>query len=144
MIDRMKDLVKSRDICVLATVSGKTPHCSLMVYTTDDACREIYMVSHRETTKFKNITENPSVSLLIDTREEHSGPRRQEAKAITLDGFYKKIEDGKKEELVRSKLLERHPHLKSFMADSGTEILCIRIRSLLLLDGISEAYFEEL
>jgi len=144
MIDRIKDLIKARDICVLATVSEETPHCSLMAYATDDACREIYMVSHGQTTKFRNMTENPAVSLLIDTREEHTGPRRPEAQAITLDGIYEKIEDGKKEDLVRSKLLERHPHLNSFMADPGTEILCIRIRSFLLLDGIDKAYFEEL
>ncbi len=143
MIDRMKALVKASDICVMATVFDARPHCSLMAYATDDACREIYMVSHSETTKFKNITENPSVSLLIDTREKHTGPRRPEAQAVTMDGIYEKIEDRSEENLVRSRLLERHPHLKSFMADPGSQILRIKIRSFLLLDGISDAYFEE-
>lgn len=140
----MKALLKARDICVLATVSEGTPHCSLMAYATDDDCREIYMVSHGRTTKFRNMTVNPSVSLLIDTREEHTGPRRPEARAMTVDGFYKKIEDVSKKDLVRSRLLERHPHLGSFMAHPEAEILRIKIRSFLLLDGIDKAYFEEL
>ena len=144
MIDQMKALIKTRDICVLATVSEETPHCSLMAYATDDDCREIYMVSHGQTTKFRNMTENPSISLLIDTREEHTGPRRPEAKAMTVDGVYEKIEDESKKVFIQSKLLERHPHLKSFMAHPEAEILCIKIRSLLLLDGINEAYFEKL
>ena len=144
MIDRMKALIKAKDTCVLATVSEGTPHCSLMAYATDDDCREIYMVSHGQTTKFRNMTENPSVSLLIDTREEHTGARRPEAKAMTVDGFYEKTEDETKKNLVRSRLLERHPHLKSFMAHPEAEILCIKMRSFLLLDGIKEAYFEKL
>lgn len=144
MIDRMKALVRAGDICVLATVSKGTPHCSLMAYATDDDCREIYMVSHGRTAKFRNMTKNPSVSLLIDTREEHTGHRRTEAVAMTVAGFYRKIEDGSKKDFVRSKLLERHPHLESFIAHPEAEILSIKIQSFLLLDGINDAYFEKL
>ncbi len=144
MTEQMKALVKARDICVLATVSGGTPHCSLMAYATDDNCHEIYMVSHRRTTKFRNMTENPSVSLLIDTREEHTGARRPEAKAMTVAGFYEKIENANKRDLVRKKLLEQHPHLESFMAHPEAEILRIKIQSFLLLDGLNDACFEKL
>ena len=70
MLERMKAVVREKDICVLATVSGDKPHCSLMAYAADDDCREIYMVTHRKTNKYKNLKENPAVSLLIDTREE--------------------------------------------------------------------------
>ena len=43
MIERMKELVRRKDICVLATVAENKPHCSLMAYVTDDECKEIYM-----------------------------------------------------------------------------------------------------
>jgi nitroimidazol reductase NimA-like FMN-containing flavoprotein (pyridoxamine 5'-phosphate oxidase superfamily) len=68
MIEKMKALVKRKDICVLATVSENNPHCSLMAYVTDNDCREIYMVTNRQSTKFRNLSANPLVSLLIDTR----------------------------------------------------------------------------
>jgi general stress protein 26 len=84
MIDRMKKLAKEKDICVLATVSGEKPHCSLMAYTTDDECSEIYMATHRATGKFK-----------------------------------------------------------VFLADPDAEVICIKIRSFLLLDGLTDAHFEE-
>jgi len=72
MLEEMKALAKQKDICVLATVSDGNPHCSLMAYATDDDCREIYMITQKGTKKYKNLIKNPSVSLLIDTREEQA------------------------------------------------------------------------
>ena len=144
MLETMKALVKEKDICVLSTVSGHTPHCSLMAYATDEDCREIYMVTHRQTTKFRNLTENPIVSLLVDTREEHPGPRRPEAKALTIDGVFGTLEDDEKRRKVRFRLLERHPHLKEFLDHPDAEILRIKIGSFLLLAGLTDAHYEKL
>jgi nitroimidazol reductase NimA-like FMN-containing flavoprotein (pyridoxamine 5'-phosphate oxidase superfamily) len=144
MIEFMKRLAKENDICVLATVSGEKPHCSLMAYTTDDDCNEIYMATHRGTKKFKNIMENPSVSLLIDTREEHKGSHRPEAKALTVSGAFESLEDNPRKMLARARLLNRHPHLKEFMDHPDAEVICIKIRSFLLLDGLTDAHFEEI
>ena len=101
MIDKMKTMAKEQDICVLATVSGDKPHCSLMAYVTDDDCSEIYMVTLRETRKFQNLQENPCVSLLIDTREGHAGAQRPKAKALTVSGQFHRIEDDEKQRLMR-------------------------------------------
>ena len=142
MLERIKSLVKEKDICVLATVSGDKPHCSLMVYVTDDDCREIYMVTHRESRKYENLMKNRSVSLLIDTREEHAGTRLPEAKALTVSGTFMKIDDKDKKIQVRSKLVERHPHVKEFLDHPDAEILCIRAESFLLLNGLTDAHYE--
>lgn len=142
MLGRMRALAREKGICVLATVSSGKPHCSLMAYVTDEDCREIYMVSHKKTRKYENLMENPSVSLLIDTREEHQGSRRPETNALTVSGVFQRIEDDAKNEIVRSKLLARHPHLKEFMDHPDAELLCISVASFLLLDGLKDAYFE--
>ncbi|MBN2034146.1 MAG: pyridoxamine 5'-phosphate oxidase family protein [Deltaproteobacteria bacterium] len=144
MIKTMKKLLKEKDICVLATAFGGTPHCSLMAYVTDDECREIYMVTSRNSRKYKNLSGNPSVSLLVDTREEHTGSNRPEAKAMTITGTYQRVEDPQKELRIREKLLIRHPHLKQFFDAPAGEIIRIRIASFLLLNGLTEAHFEEL
>ena len=142
MLERIKSLVKEKDICVLATVSGDKPHCSLMAYVTDDDCREIYMVTHRESRKYENLMKNRSVSLLIDTREEHAGSRLPEAKALTVSGTFMKIDDKDKKIQVRSKLVERHPHVKEFLDHPDAEIFCIRVESFLLLNGLTDAHYE--
>lgn len=142
MLAKIKKLIRDGDICVLATVSGGKPHCSLMAYASDEDCREIYMVTQRESTKFRNLKENPSVSLLIDTREQHQGTNRPEAKALTVGGVFEPIEEVKRS-YVTTMLLERHPHLKVFLDHPNAELLCIKISSFLFLDGLTDSHYVE-
>ena len=139
MLAEMKALAIEKNICVLATVGGRKPHCSLMAYVTDENCTEIYMVTHKNTNKYKNLMENPSVSLLIDTRE--ISPRTK-AKALTVEGVCTAIKREEKRKKVHAKLLEVHPHLSEFINHSEAEILCVRIQSFLLLDGLQQAHYQ--
>lgn len=142
MLATMKELLQTHDMCVLATESGGKPHCSLMAYVCDEECRRVYMVTYRDSIKFKNLHENPAVSLLVDTRETHGGARRTETKALTVEGVYEPLEDESEKEAARTHLLEVHPQLKVFLEDSGSEIFAVRIVSFLLLDGLTNATFS--
>ena len=139
----MKLLVGAHDTCVLATVSEGRPHCSLMVYAADDGCGEIYMVTPRTTRKYRNLVNNPHVSLLIDTREEHPGERRPEAKALTITGEFRPIHDKEKRRSAGARLTAAHPYLKDFMKHGDAEIFSVKVVSFLLLEGLSDAHFEE-
>lgn len=144
MLEKMKELVKEKNICVLSTVSDNKPHCSLMVYAADSECREFYMVTSRETQKFRNLKNNPNVSLLIDTREELWGPDRDRASALTVSGRIEEVRDSKKQKHLSRLLLDRHPHLEEFFERDDTAILCVKAESFLLLRGLREAHYEEL
>jgi nitroimidazol reductase NimA-like FMN-containing flavoprotein (pyridoxamine 5'-phosphate oxidase superfamily) len=143
VLEKMKLLVRDHDTCVLATVSEGRPHCSLMAYAPDDACGEIYMVTHRTTSKYKNLINNPHVSLLIDTREAHPGERRPEAQALTVEGEFRPIQDKEKRVSVEARLTAAHPYLKDFIAHEDAEVFSVKVVSFLLLEGLSDAYFEE-
>jgi len=138
MLDKMQALARRQSICVMATVIGTKPYCSLMAYVMDDRGREIYMVTHRNSRKYRNLMDNPNVSLLIDTRD--TMPRDQ-AQSLTVEGVFRP--PGRKQDTIRSKLLARHPQLREFAMDPEAEILCIRIQSFLLLNGISDAHFAD-
>jgi nitroimidazol reductase NimA-like FMN-containing flavoprotein (pyridoxamine 5'-phosphate oxidase superfamily) len=144
MLEKMKDIVKGNDLCVLATVSEGKPHCSLMSYITDDESSEIYMISHKETKKYGNLTANPMVSLLIDTREEEKGQSRIGIKALTVIGEFQALKDQTKKSLIHAKFLKAHPHLSDFLNDPGAELFSIKIRSFQLLDGVKDAFFEKI
>ena len=144
MIEEMKSLVKHKKTCVLATASDNTPHCSLMAYVTDDDCREIYMVTNRKTKKFRNLSENPSVSLLIDTREEDYGSESPTARAITISGVFTQLHDENKKSQISAEMAYQHPHIQDLIEQPDSEILCIKIVSFLLLNGPTEAHFEML
>jgi nitroimidazol reductase NimA-like FMN-containing flavoprotein (pyridoxamine 5'-phosphate oxidase superfamily) len=141
MLDEIKALVREKNICVLATVAGQKPYCSLMAYVSDDNCEEIYMVTHKNTNKYKNLIQNPSISILIDSREQ--SPRSQ-AKALTVEGRFCKINEKEKRTQIVAKLLKTHAHLKEFMQDPQAEIICVKINSFLFLNGLQEAHFESL
>ncbi len=142
MLEKMKDIVKGNDLCVLATVSEGKPHCSLMSYISDEKGQEVYLISHKQTKKYANLMENPTVSLLIDTREEEKGGKRIYIKALTVSGEFQTIKDPTKRDFIRSKFLKRHPHLKDFLNDPGAEIFSVRVKSFQLLDGVKDAFFE--
>jgi nitroimidazol reductase NimA-like FMN-containing flavoprotein (pyridoxamine 5'-phosphate oxidase superfamily) len=137
MFEEMKRLVREKNICVLATIAGNKPYCSLMAYAADDACTEIYMATHRNTRKFRNLTENRSVSLLIDTRD--AAPRSR-AWALTIEGTCALVVDAAKREAARHHLLSRNSHLEEFLAHPENEVLCVSIHSLLLLKGLTDAH----
>lgn len=141
MLEKMKELVGMKDVCVLATVSEGQPHCSLMSYATDKDCREIYMVTSKKTKKYQNLMGNPAVSLLIDTREEDRGNHRHLAKALTVNGLFSTISDPIKREVVKARLLARHPHLNVLADDPDVEFFAVHIQSLQLLEGIADATF---
>jgi nitroimidazol reductase NimA-like FMN-containing flavoprotein (pyridoxamine 5'-phosphate oxidase superfamily) len=136
----MKALARDKDSCVLATISGSKPYCSLMAYVTNTDCTEIYMVTLRQTQKFQNLNANPAASLLIDTRDMSP---RSTTRAMTVEGVYQRIKDLGKEKRVRRKLESAHPHLKQFMGQPGAEIIRIKIKSFLLLNGLTQASFED-
>jgi nitroimidazol reductase NimA-like FMN-containing flavoprotein (pyridoxamine 5'-phosphate oxidase superfamily) len=144
MLDEMKALIRAKDVCVLATVSGGEPHCSLMSYVTDDDCREFFMMTQRGTKKFRNLLRNEAVSLLIDTREEDTGHKRAEVRALTVGGTFQEIDDPEKEAFYRAKLLARHPHLKAFASSGDTQVFRVNVTTLQLLVGISQSYFEKI
>jgi nitroimidazol reductase NimA-like FMN-containing flavoprotein (pyridoxamine 5'-phosphate oxidase superfamily) len=144
VLETMKALIRAKDLCVLATASDNRPHCSLMAYASNEDCREIYMVTHRASTKYRNLMQNPSASLLIDTREEDSPERRSTARALTVNGTFQRVEDEAKRMAIREKLLERHPLLRSLADLPDAELLCVKVETLLLLDGIADAHFERM
>ncbi len=141
MLAEMKQLLRGKTLCVLATLAGGKPHCSLMAYVANKDGTEIYMATHRSTRKFRNITDNPAVSILIDTREE-ALPHL--ARALTVGGTCIRIEDDVRKQLVRNQLLAAHPHLEDFLSHQENEMLRVRIESFLLLKGLTEAYHATL
>jgi general stress protein 26 len=142
MLEKMKALVKEKDICVLSTVSkDATPHCSLMAYVVDEKCREIYMATHSTTKKYKNLLHNSSVSLLIDSREITP---RQQSQALTVSGVFQPIYDAHKRDRVKALLLMQNPHLKDFVNNPNTIMICIKVKSLQLLKGLTDSHFVNL
>ena len=138
MLEKMKNFVRKKNICVLSTASGNKPYCSLMAYITDTTCEEVYMVTHKNTTKFKNLQKNPWVSLLIDSRETQP---RSNAQALTVTGVFVPLLDENKKQEVLENMLKSFPHMEDFIHHPESELISIKIKSMLLLEGLTQSHF---
>jgi len=137
----IQKMILGNKVCVMATVADGTPHCSLMSYATDNECREIYMATLKDTKKYRNLNVNPSVSLLIDTRDADP---KDKTRALTVTGVFQAVENDKKIAAIREALIKKHPDLKDFFNNPDAQIVVIKATSFQLLDSVTDSYFEQL
>lgn len=140
-------LIETQDMAVLATTDGNEPHASLMAYISSNGGRTIYLATGADSTKYRNITAHPRVSLLVDTREVSTCPGseapRSAIQALTVGGRAETVppdQSGEPERLFRI----AHPHMQAFLDDPDTVFLAVRVTDLLLLDGVTDATFLRL
>jgi len=136
--EKINKFISSKNICVLATVEGDRPYCSLMNYLADESGSKFYMATLRNTRKFQNLLTNPRVSLLIDSRENAEFSLAQ---ALTVEGICEPISDQEKVKWAKSRLCARNPFLEEFCSLPDTEVLCIRARSFLFLNGLLDSHY---
>jgi nitroimidazol reductase NimA-like FMN-containing flavoprotein (pyridoxamine 5'-phosphate oxidase superfamily) len=141
MREKVRALIREKATCVLATASENRPHCSLMAYATNSSCDEIYLMTPNDSRKFKNMCENPAVSLLIDTRQDMLKSDHSETMALTLSGRFDRIMKDAEKKRISEELSRKHPGLKEFFESPATEPVKIIIESCLLLQGPTKAYY---
>ena len=137
MRDDIQRLIQSRRHCVLATVADGLPYCSLMAYAASGDCTRFFMATHRHTRKFRNIINNPRVSLLIDSRDT---PTPQ---ALTIEGQGGVIETDADRKAAIALLLADHPLLADFIRHPEAVLVCVTAERAVFLNGLTDAFYEK-
>lgn len=141
MLDQIKALLYRQDSCVLATIDGESPHCSLMAYAADDSGKHLFLITAPDTRKYRNLTRHPQVSLLIDNRSEHKSDATQ---ALTVKGRCTVLDHADDIARVKADFARRHSRLKDFLHKDDLVVVCVTIESFLLLSGPERAHYETL
>lgn len=136
----IEELLKENSICVLATASGNVPHCSLMTYLADEAGTTLTLLTLRRTQKFRNIQENPHVSLLIDSRVK-AGDDRTGVQALTIAGTATPPANEEDRRAAKRRMIEVHPHLRQLMAEPDSEIVFVKVDSFMILKGVLDSHY---
>lgn len=137
----IENIIRTHDTCVLATTGDEGPHASLMTYGATPDCRTLYLVTPKQTLKYKNLTRNASVSILIDTRCEET---IQNVRALTISGTAGDISDAALRRAVRRQFIEKHPDMKEFVDSKDSAFISVSIHSLQFLSGLQESRFIRL
>lgn len=143
MLNKVEEILAANKLCVLCTHGGDKPHCSLMTYVPGDDLRILYMVSSRESRKFKNILANPRVSILVDTRQDTAGKEDAKITSITFEGIHEPLQQENMEQLI-AHLNAKNPRLSEIINDPASILFGIRLKSYLMLLGPVENYYGDL
>lgn len=139
MLDDILEFLAVHDLCVLATAAGGVPHCSLMAYALDRDRRHLLLATLPDTRKWRNLQENPEVSILVDNREALPDLGRDALTAVTLSGRRLPFHDPAGEKAAKTLLAGRHGSLGGILDRPETRAVRIRILTLQVLKGPIQA-----
>lgn len=134
-------VIHNQNICVLATSAGNSPHTSLMAYVCDEECKNIYMLTHRDSKKFNNICDNSAVSLLVDTRLEKNKDNSEKTRAVTISGRAVFFKDPEQEEKAKQKIVLAHENLVTFANQPQAITFSVQICSFQMLTGVDDSVY---
>jgi nitroimidazol reductase NimA-like FMN-containing flavoprotein (pyridoxamine 5'-phosphate oxidase superfamily) len=105
-----------------------------MTYVPSDDLKTLYMVTVRESRKYRNLLENHTVSLLVDNRQNLLLSSDETVFSITFEGVLKHLEP-LETGVVRVQLAERHGELQEILRSPDCVIFGIELKTFLLLNG---------
>ncbi len=121
---------------VLATVGEGQPHTSLIAITPFGSSGQLVFATYRNTLKYRNLTHNSKVSVLIESRDiNNKGPHK--SIVLTIVGHTEEISIAENEAIYEAHL-KRHPEMESFMLSSDCVIIRIIARAYQLVNGIDD------
>ncbi len=124
-LDILRALLAGQQLAAVATQMHKGPYVSLVAFSASDDLREITFVTSRTTTKYRNVSANPNVSILIDSRT-HSAEDFSTGAAVTAVGKASEI-TGSVARATTALFIAKHPYLEAFVKAPTTAILNVCI-----------------
>lgn len=129
--DLLRALLTSQQLAAVATQMQDGPYASLVAFSASDDLREIVFVTSRATTKYRNISANPNVSVLIDSRT-HSIEDFSTGTAVTAIGKATVI-NGIEERAIVKHFVDKHPYLEGFVNAPTTAILRVCVEKYFIV-----------
>ncbi len=134
--ERLKALLASQKLAVLATHSEGQPYGSLVSFVSTPDMKQLLFATTRSTRKYENLTSDPRVALLIDNRS-HQDSDIHEATAATATGPAEELA-GEERERFQRLYLERHPYLEDFVSSPTCALLRVQVRTYYLVNRFQE------
>ena len=132
----VSDLLATQYFAVFCTRSETHPYCSLVGFAAAKDLRHIVLATMKDARKFRNLSSDGRVSLMIDSRTNRVEDL-SDASAVTVIGEVGGVESAE-ESPHRELYLRRHPHLESFLDDPNTVIVCVDVSKYILVSRFQE------
>lgn len=129
---RLRELFSHQNLAVLSTHNQGQPYASLVAFAASHDLRYIYFATTRATRKYRNITNEPRVAFLIDSRTNQEADFH-EAVAVTVSGraFEMKVGEGRE---ARKLYLTKHPYLEEFVGSPTCALFAVTVECYYLVE----------
>lgn len=134
--DILKELCSNQPLAVLATAADSAPYANLVAVAFTPDLRRLFFATSRTTRKWRNLTKNPQVSLLLDNRSNRIEDFNQAAAATILGTAGELL--GVDREEGQNLYLARHPHLADFLTAPGCALFRVTIDKIYLVTRFQE------
>jgi nitroimidazol reductase NimA-like FMN-containing flavoprotein (pyridoxamine 5'-phosphate oxidase superfamily) len=126
LVDRIRRLVTTQPYGVLCTHGDGLAYGSLVAFAFTEDLRFAIFATPVATRKYRLLSEEPQVALVVDDRPRHPG-EMMKVEAVTATGRAEEIPAGPLLESHARLLLARHPQLQSFVAARSSALFRIKI-----------------
>ena len=116
---------------VLATHTGRSPYCSLVAFAATEDLSDLLLATTRATRKYANLSADPRVSMLIDSRTNQDADFH-EAIAATAMGETREVEEARRQEALEV-YLTKHPHLEDFVTAPTCALLRLEVSTYIVV-----------
>jgi len=127
--EKLSNFLKKQRFAVIATQGNNELYTNLVTFLVNQNIKKIYFPTSKNTKKFKNLSSNSMVSILIDNRVNKPKDIKN-AIAVTVIGKSKEIKDKK----VNKKFLKKHPYLKEFVTSKDCAMIEIDVEKYIIVE----------
>jgi len=123
--DRLRHLLASQALAVLATQDRGRPHASLVGFAATDDLRHLVFVTPRASHKFAHLKADDRAAMLIDNRT-HRASDFTDAMAVTARGRAREVAPKQGSPLL-DLFLRKHPQLEGFATSPDAALVVLDI-----------------
>ena len=134
--DHIADMLQNCRFAVLATEGNGQPHASLIAITPIEGFKSLIFATYRNTTKYRNISQNSKVAVLIEGKNLNRYAL-QEGFVLTAFGNAEEISSTGNDSALRAHI-DRHPDLTSFMKSTDCALIQIIVASYQVVNGTED------
>ncbi len=132
------DIMTNQQFGVLATIENSLPRTSIVAFTATNNLKSLFFLTAQKSRKFKNIANNPTVTMLIDNRPDSSRDV-QGTFAVSVIGNAKQV-DLKSANATKELFSFCHPALVDYLDNGSYALISMTIDRYEVTSGIDQVY----
>jgi heme iron utilization protein len=135
-IARVKQLLSTQNLGVLATSGEEYPYTSLVGFAATRDLGGLMFATLKQTRKYANLKKHPRITMLINSGTNDAGDFK-DASSVTVLGRAGDTE-GEERESLQSLYLFKFPFLEDFIKDPACALVKMEIEKFILVTSFQE------